>query len=155
MNLINDVYFIVSLCRSVGNFFSDLTNVVYTIVGCSIDLDHIHGSSGLDCLAHGTFITWAAIDRMLAVHRFRQNLRHSSFTGSSGSAEQIRMTDAIMFDLIGQSCHYMILTLDIVKIVWSEFSVKGSITHEQTPILSSQPPRKRFPRRYFSELLLY
>ena len=129
MNLVDDVDFVFTFCGAVGNFLSDLSNVIYTVVGCSINLDHVHGSSCLDCFTHSAFITGTSIDRMFTVDRFGKDLRHCGLTGSSGPAEQIGMADAVMPDLIGQSCHNMILTLDICEIVWSEFSVKGSITH--------------------------
>ena len=32
MNLVYDVYFIFTLCRAVRNLFSDLSDIVYTIV---------------------------------------------------------------------------------------------------------------------------
>ena len=149
MNLVYDVYFVFAFCWTVGNLFSDLSDIVYTVVGCSINFDHIHCSSCLDCFAHGTFIAGAAIYGMFTVDCFRQNLCYCCFTGTSGSAEQIGMTNTIMLDLICQGGHNMILSFDICEIIRSEFSVKSSVTHEQSPILLSQPPRKKFPRRSF------
>ena len=130
MNLINNIYFIFTFCRAVRNLFSDLTYIIHTIVRCSIDLDHIHCSSCLDCLTHGTFITGAAIYGMLTVDCLRQNFGYCCFTGSSGAAKQIRMADTVMLNLICQSSHYVILTFDICEIIRSELSVKSSVTHE-------------------------
>ena len=84
----------------------------------------------MDCLAHGTFITGAAIYGMLTVDCLRQNFGYCCFTGSSGAAEQIRMADTVMLNLICQSSHYVILTFDIREIIRSELSVKSSVTHE-------------------------
>ena len=123
MNLINNIYFIFTFCRAVRNLFSDLTYIIHTIVGCSIDLDHIHCSSCLDCLAHGTFITGAAIYGMLTVDCLRQNFGYCCFTGSSGTAEQIGMSDSVRFYLILQCCYNMLLPFDIRKVVRTELSV--------------------------------
>ena len=59
-----------------------------------------------------------------------QNFGYCCFTGSSGAAEQIRMADTVMLNLICQSSHYVILTFDIREIIRSELSVKSSVTHE-------------------------
>ena len=135
MNLINDVDFIFSLCGTVGYLLPDLTDIIHTIIGGSIDLYHIHGSSRLDCLAHGALVAGTSIHRMLTVHCLCQDLSYCGFTCTSGSAEQIGMTNTVMFNLVCQGSYYMILTLNIRKIIWSEFPVKGSITHEFTPVL--------------------
>ena len=130
MHLIDDIHLIITLCRTIGHFLTDLTDIIHAIVGCGIDLDHIHGSSCLDCSAHLTFVAGTSIDRMLTVHCLRQNLRHRCLTGTSRPAEQIGMSDTAGIDLICQRCHNVILPFDISKIIRSELSVQGSITHK-------------------------
>ena len=129
MHLIDDIHFVSAFCRTIGNFLPDLSNIVHTVVRCSVNLDHIHGSTGLNSLAHFTFITRASIYRMLTVYRFCQNFGHGCFTGTSRPAKEIGVSDSIRIDLIRQRGHNVILPLDVFKIIGPELSVQGSITH--------------------------
>ena len=104
MNLVDNVYLIVSFCRAIGHFLADFTDVVHTVVGCGIDLDHVHRGAGLYRLTHFTFTTGASIYRVLA-------------------AEQIGVSDTVRLDLIGQRGHNVILALDIIEIIRSELPV--------------------------------
>ena len=78
----------------------NLTDIVNTVVGCRINLDHIHGSLLIDRTAHSTFIAGTAIDRMFAIHCLGKNLGNGSLTGSSCTAKQIGMPDTIHLYLI-------------------------------------------------------
>ena len=123
MNLVDDVDFVFTFCGAVGNFLSDLSNVIYTVVGCSINLDHVHGSSCLDCFTHSAFITGTSIDRMFTVDRFGKDLRHCGLTGSSGPAEQICMSDTICIDLVLQCPDDRILSFYIFEFIRTKLTV--------------------------------
>ena len=146
MHLIEDINLVFTLCWTISHFLTDLTDVVNTVVGGCIDLDHIHGSSRLNGLAHGTFIAWAAIYRMFTVYCLRQDLCNRSFSGTTRSAEQVCVSDTVRLDLVGQCCHNMILSFYIVKIVGTKFTVKSSITHK-TLLLFATVAAERLPRR--------
>ena len=130
VNLVNNVNLIIALCGTVGYFLTDLTDIVHTIVGSRIDLDHIHGRSGLDRPAHLTLITGTSVYRIPAVDCLCKDLCHCCFTGSPCSAKQIGMTDTVRLDLVCQGCHNMILPFYIIKIIGPEFTVQGSIAHK-------------------------
>ena len=100
MHLIDDIHLVFSLCRTVGNLLPDLTDVVDTVVGCRIDLDHVHGCSRLDRFTGRTFVTGTSIHRLLTVDRFRKDLCHGRLTGSTGSTEQKCVTDTVRTNLI-------------------------------------------------------
>ena len=100
MHLINDIHLVFSLCGTVGNLLPDLTDVVDTVVGCRIDLDHIHGCSRLYRPTGRALVTWTAVHRLLTVDRFCKNLCHGRFTGSTGSTEQKCVTDTVRTNLI-------------------------------------------------------
>ena len=146
MHLIDDVNLIFALCWTVGYFLADLTDVVNTVVGCCIDLDHIHGGSCLNGFAHGTFVAGTAVYRMFAVYCLRQDLCNRSLSGTSRSAEQVCVSDTVRLDLVGQCCHNMILSFYIVKIIGTKFTVKSSITHK-TLLLFATVAAEKFPRR--------
>ena len=100
MHLVNDIDLISSLCGPVRDLFPDLADIVYTVVGCGVDLDHVHGSSCRDGPAHLTLPARTPIDRMLTVHCLRKYLRHGRLSRSPCSAEQISMPDTVCPDLI-------------------------------------------------------
>ena len=100
MDLIDDVNLIFALCWTVGYFLADLTDVVNTVVGCCIDLYYIHRSSCKNGLAGRTLVTGASIYRMFAVYSPGIDLRYTGLTCTSGSAEQIGMTNTFRCDLV-------------------------------------------------------
>ena len=100
MHLVDNINLILALRWRIRHFFPNLTDIVNTVVGCRINLDHIHGSLLIDRTAHSTFIAGTAIDRMFAIHCLGKNLGNGSLTGSSCTAKQIGMPDTIHLYLI-------------------------------------------------------
>ena len=123
MHLVDDVDLVFSLRRGIGYLVNDLTDIVHTVVGSRIDLDDIHAGSRRNRLTNTAFPTGAVLCGVFAVHCFRKNLRHRSFTGTSRSGEQIRMADPVRPQLILQCGHDMILTLDIGKSIRTKLPV--------------------------------
>ena len=115
MDLINDVDFIFPLCRGIGHFLPDLTDMVHTIVGRRIYLNDIHGTAGCNGFAGSTFPAGTAVLWLLTINRFGKDLRNRRLAGSSGAAEQIGMSDTVRQDLVLQCCYDMILPFDILK----------------------------------------
>ena len=95
MHLVDDVDLVFSLRRGIGYLVNDLTDIVHTVVGSRIDLNDIHAGSRRNGLTNTAFPTGAVLCGVFAVHCFRKNLRHRSFTGTSRSGEQIRMADPV------------------------------------------------------------
>ena len=123
MHLVDDVDLVFSLRRGIGYLVDDLTDIVHTVVGSRIDLDDIHAGSRRNRLTNTAFPTGAVLCGVFAVHCFRKNFRHRSFTGTSRSGEQIRMADPVRPQLILQCGHDMILTLDIGKSIRTKLPV--------------------------------
>ena len=129
MHLVDDVHFIISLCGTVGHLFPDFPDVVHTVVGRRVNLDNIHGRTFVNGPACGTLVAGTPVYRMLTVYRFCQNFGNRGFTGTSGSAEKIRMSDSISFYLIFQRCYNMFLPFYVFKVLRAEFTVKSCIAH--------------------------
>ena len=123
MHLVDDVDLVFSLRRGIGYLVDDLTDIVHTVVGSRIDLNDIHAGSRRNRLTNTAFPTGAVLCGVFAVHCFRKNLRHRSFTGTSRSGEQIRMADPVRPQLILQCGHDMILTFDIGKSIRTKLPV--------------------------------
>ena len=138
MHLVNDIHFVFTFCRTVSYFLTDLTDIIHPVVGSGINLDHIHRCACLNGFAHLAFVARTSVNRMFTVHSLRQNLCHCGLTGTTRTAEKIRVSDTIGIDLVRQRRYNMVLPFDICKIIGPEFSVQGSIAHEYTPLLSLQ-----------------
>ena len=130
MHLVDNVDLVPSLCRAVRHLLTDFSDIIDTVVGRCVDLDHIHGSTCCNRSARLTFPAGTSVHRMFAVHGFRKYLRHRCFPGSSGSAEKIRMSDTVCLDLVLQCCNDMVLPFHIRKLGRAELSVKCRIRHE-------------------------
>ena len=129
MNLVNDINLIFSFRRGIGYFVHDLTDIVHTIVGSSIDLDHIHAGTGCDSATGRAVTAGASFYRMFAVDTSCKNFRNSGLTRSSCTTEQISMSYALCLYLIFQSGDDRILSLHIFKTCRPEFPVQGCIRH--------------------------
>ena len=127
MNLVDDVYTIFSFRRWVLDLFPDLTNILNAVVGRSIDLNDVHGSTGCNIFAHGTFPTGTSVYRMLAIDCLCKNFRYACLSCPSCPAEEIGMTDTSRHDLILQRCDNMILSFYVFKFRRTEFTIQGSI----------------------------
>ena len=123
MNLIYDIYFITSFCRTVGHFLADLTNVIDAVVGSGVNLYDIHGGPRIDCLACLAFIAGASVYRMFAVYRLCQNLGNGSLTCTTGAAEKIGMADPVCLHLVLQCGYNVFLPLYIFKILRAELPI--------------------------------
>ena len=123
MHLVNNVYFILTFCRSICHFLPDLTDIINTIVRCSIDLDHIHRSTGGDRFTHLTLSARTSIYRVLTVYCLCKYFRNRCLSGSSRSAKQIRMSDPVRLNLVLKRCNNMILSFYIFEFRRTELSV--------------------------------
>ncbi len=123
MHLIDDIHLILSFRRGKGNLIHDLSDIINAVVGCCIDLDHIHACTGRDRPAHPACPARITVLRIFTVYGFCQNFCDRCLTGTARSAEQIGMSDSVCFYLILQCCYNMFLSFDIRKIVRTELSV--------------------------------
>ena len=100
MHLVYDINLIFPLWGGIGNFVHNFTYIVNTIIGCRINLNHVHAGVRRNgttdtALSAGTVLRW-----FLTVNGPGKDLRHSSLTCSSGSGKQVRMSDSIGPQLI-------------------------------------------------------
>ena len=70
MNLVDDIYLIFCGNRRIGDFLTQLTNVVNAVVGSGVNLDDIEHRAVVDSPAHLTFTAWVAVLRIKAIYRF-------------------------------------------------------------------------------------
>ncbi len=123
MHLIDNIYFVLAFCRAIRNLFPDLTDIIHTVIGCSIDLDHVHRSACLNGFAHLTLTQGLPFTGCSQFTAFARIFATVVLPVPRCSAEKICMSDTVCVDLIGQRGHNVILPFDIFKIIRPELSV--------------------------------
>ena len=123
MNLVDYIYLETPLRRRVCDLLLDFSYIVNTIVGSGIYLYHVHARPRRNGTAHLTLATWISVHRVSAVDRLCKYLCDRGLTCTSRSAEQVCMSYSVIYHLILERGHNMILPLDLVKGRWSPFSI--------------------------------
>ena len=95
MHLVDDIHKVFPLGRRILHRAVDLTDVVHTVVGRRIDLDHVHGGTVLYRPADPALVARAVVHGRFAVDCSGKNLSHGGFAGPSGSAEKISVSDPV------------------------------------------------------------
>ena len=123
MHLVNDINLITPFCRRILYLINDIPDIADTIVGCRINLDHIHRGLAVDLLTHCTLVAWTSIHRRLTVDCLCHDLCNRGLTGTSCTAKQIGMTDPVCLDLVAECRHDLILSFNLTKAGWSKFAI--------------------------------
>ena len=129
MHFVDNIYFIPALGRRILNLFDHLADIIHFIIGCRIHLHHVHGIPRSDRLTHLTLATGSLFPGGFTVDCPGKYLCHRRLSGSTGSTEQIGMSNMVGSDLVLQSGYDMILSLYLLEIVRSEFAVQRLIRH--------------------------
>ena len=124
MNLIDNINLVFPFRRRIGYLLHNLPDIIYTIVGRSINLNHIHAGSCCNRLTNPAFSAGAVLRGVFTVYHLCKYLCDSSLSGPSGACKQICMADTIRPKLILQGGHNMILPLYISKPCRAKLSVK-------------------------------
>ena len=123
MHLVNDIDLKSALRRRVRYLLHNLTDIVHAVIGCGIDLDHIHAGTRRNGLTARTFPAGTSLHGMLTVHRPRKDLGDRSLTCASRSTEEIGVPDTIRLYLILQCSNDMLLPFYLLKTVRPELTV--------------------------------
>ena len=82
MHLVNDIDLKSALRRRIGHLIHNLTNIVHTVVGGGINLNHIHADARRNRLTTRAFPARTPFHGVLAVHRPRKYFRYRGFSRS-------------------------------------------------------------------------
>ena len=102
MHFIHNIDFIAAELGRIFDGIAQIAHFIHAVVAGGVDFDDIEALLMIHPLAVGTFPAWITVDGMLAVNGFRQNFGGGCFSCSAGSAEQVRMRDPVVDDLIPQ-----------------------------------------------------
>ena len=100
MHFVYNVNFTCACCRRIFYTLPQLPNVLYAIIGSSVDLYYVYKCALFYGTAVGTNAARFFVAVRSAIHGFCQDSRRGCLSGSSGSAEQIRMSHGTRGNLI-------------------------------------------------------
>ena len=123
MYLVYDINLVLCICRGIFHLFYDFTHVVYTVVSSGIYLYYIKSPSLSYLLTGITDSTRASVYCILTVYSLGKYLSHTGLTRSPGSREHISMPDFVVLNLVFKHSHHLVLSLYLIKSLWSEFSI--------------------------------
>ena len=123
MHLIDDVHTHLHLRRCINDIIPQVTDIIYTIIGGCIDLQHIHTGAVINTAASLTAITGIPILRILTVYSLRQDLGGAGLTRSPGTGEQISVAQATALQLGFQGLGDRHLTNYVIKGLGAVFTV--------------------------------
>jgi hypothetical protein len=123
MHLVNDINLIFPLHRGIGHFVDDFPDIVHAVIRRGVYLDHVDACAGCDGLAASALPAWTAVHRVFAVDGLRKELGDRRLARAARTRKQIGMSDAVRLDLVSKCRDNMVLSLDILKEIGTEFSV--------------------------------
>ena len=115
VNLVNDIHTLLHLCREVNGIIPKGTDIVDTVIGGGVDLQHVNTSPCIDTPACRAAVAGIAVHGRQAVHRLRQDLGTGSLAGTAGTCEQIGMAHSAIHKLILQGLCNAKLSHHIIK----------------------------------------
>ena len=110
VHLVDDVDAVLAYRRRIHYLVAQVAYLIDAGVGCGVDLDYVHGRSGLLVEARRAFAAGFAVLRIEAVERARERLGGGRLTGAARAAEQVRVRYAPGVYLIEQRAHYCVLS---------------------------------------------
>jgi hypothetical protein len=96
MYLIDDVDFVSSLIGFKSSLFDEVSDIFYSVVRCSIDLDTIEHISRIKSHAMSTLVTWIAILEIETIDSLRHDTSRGSFARSTRTREDIGVSDLVL-----------------------------------------------------------
>ncbi len=93
VHFINNVYLRGTVGRHIFDIFTQLPDLIHTIVGGAVDFKYVDGIAGSDLIARSTDIAWFRGWSFLAIHGLGQYAGDRCFAGSPRPGKQDRVGD--------------------------------------------------------------
>jgi len=127
MHFVDDVHTHLNLRGSINCIIAEITNIIHTVIGRCIDLQHIHTGTGINCKTGFAAITGITVLWVLTIYCLSQNFGAAGFTCSPRTGEQVRMTQTATLQLGFQRLRNRKLTHNIIKCLRSIFTIQRLI----------------------------
>ena len=93
MHLVDNINLITAFGRRKGYLFPQVTNIIYTGVGRSVNFNYIQRGSLHNALTVAALAAWLGSRPLLAVQSLGQNTRHTGLTGAAWTGKQIGVSN--------------------------------------------------------------
>ena len=138
MHFINQINFVATTARCIGDVIKQFTRIINTGARCGIDFNQIEKSTFINLTTGGTLATRCRANTLLAVEAFGKNSRDGGFTNTPGAGKKISMVQAILIERIGQSSQHVLLTEHVFKTSRPPAARQCFIAHlEETTLLEA------------------
>ena len=149
MDLIDDVDPLADIGRGVDGFVPQRTDLIHTIVGSGVQLQHVQKAAAFDSHAGRTLTAGVSIYRMLTVDSLGQDFGTGGFSRAAGTGKKIGMGRTSFCYLLFQRVGNMGLSDDVGKRFRPPFTVQrlvhGFFPSRNMRVLRMQL-RNRHPR---------
>src|SRR5438270_760257 len=123
MRLVKHVHLVLPGRRRHHDFFTQVTNAVYTSIGGRVDLDDVEGVARGNLTALLAHVAWLTIDRSATIDRFCQQTRGAGFACSPRSREEVGMGKFTAAERVFERANDGFLTNEITESLRTPFSV--------------------------------
>ena len=123
VDLVHDIHPVADVGGGVDSLVPEGPDMVHTVVGGGIQLQHIQHAAVVDAKAGVALVTGVAVHRVAAVHRLGQDLGAGSLAGAPGTGKEVGVAQAILRHLAAQSIRDMGLPHHILKGLGAPFAV--------------------------------
>ena len=115
MRLVDNIYPIFALAWRIDRLFPKLAHIIHAIVARRVNLYHVKRGPQINIVAGFTLHTRISVNRVLAVHRHREDFRAGGFACSARTGKQVRVRRFASHDFIFQCRGNMRLANNIFK----------------------------------------
>ena len=148
MDLIDDIDALFDDSRRVDRVVSKASDIVYAVVGGRINLQDVRAASVVDAPAGRAAVAGISVHRVFTVDRLGQDLGAGGLSGSSGSREQVGVTELSRDQLGFQDLRHAVLADHIVEGLRSVFSIERLIHRVRHPSLNVQETYRPMTRSH-------
>jgi len=131
VNLVNVVDFKFPLCWGELHAFPQVTDVVYAVVGCSVDFQNIERCTFGDFFTDRSFGVEMGTGTVRAIECFGKDASGGCLTCATWAYKEPCMGESISLDCVTKGGNHMILPENIIKCFRTVFSGKDLVAHAE------------------------
>ena len=132
VHLIDDINLVGALGRHVTHYLAQLADIFDAIVGCPVDLQHVHASGGGYTFAGIALFAGIRALASGAIERLRKDPRGGRFTHTARPTKQITLGNAPRVDGVFERGSDMVLSDHLVKLTRPPLARCYLIGHERS-----------------------
>src|SRR5688572_11021316 len=129
MDFINDVNLVARAGRGVSAGFAKFADLLHAVVAGAVNFEHVQRAAFSDFLAARIIFVEVDFGAVGAIEAFGENSRDGGFAGAAWTAEQVGMSDPLLFNGARKGLRNMLLAYHILEALRPIFSSYDLIRH--------------------------